>query len=110
MLAKIVTWGRDRGESLERMSDALRQTVVLGVVTNLGRLVAILCHPAFRAGEIHTHFVDEHLDEVAPDGCPPPEALAAALAALHAESAPSDAGATRTTPDPWRDLGAWRLT
>src|SRR6185295_6442584 len=38
LLAKLVTWGADRSESAARMREALRQTVVLGVATNLARL------------------------------------------------------------------------
>ena len=49
LLSKVVTWGHDRGEAIERMRDALRRTVVLGVVTNLARLRAIVEHPAFAA-------------------------------------------------------------
>ncbi len=109
LLAKIVTWGRDREESRERMLAALAQTVVLGVVTNQSRLEAILRHPLYRSGDIHTHFVDEHLDELAPDGCPPAEAIAAALAALHVTRAPSATQRAAVAPDPWTELGAWRL-
>jgi hypothetical protein len=54
LLAKIVTWGGDRAESVERMADALRHTVALGVTTNLARLRAIVGHPAFLAGALHT--------------------------------------------------------
>ena len=36
----------DRDESIERMAEALRRTVVLGVATNLDRLQAIVAHPA----------------------------------------------------------------
>ena len=54
LLSKIITWGQGRPEAIERMRDALRRTVVLGVVTNLARLRAIVEHPAFAAGELHT--------------------------------------------------------
>jgi 3-methylcrotonyl-CoA carboxylase alpha subunit len=108
LLAKLVTWGRDREESVERMSAALDRTAVLGVVTNLGRLRAILAHPAFRAGELHTGFIDEHLDEVAPPACPPPEAVAAVLAALRLERRPAASASTRP-PEPWERLGPWRI-
>jgi acetyl-CoA/propionyl-CoA carboxylase biotin carboxyl carrier protein len=43
MLAKIVTWGPDRASALARLAQALEDTVIFGVVTNvdfLGRLVA----------------------------------------------------------------------
>ncbi len=107
MLAKIVTWGRDRGESIERMLAALRTTAVLGVVTNLARLQAILEHRAFAAGRLHTHFLDEHLAELRQDALPPLEALEAAALALGRTPSGADIG---TGPvDPWGTIGNWRL-
>ena len=93
------------------MQAALRETAVLGVVTNLDRLQAILAHPQFRSGELHTHFLDEHLDETEGDGrLPlPGEALAAVVAALHGGDGAARGGVARELPDPWRDLGGWRL-
>jgi len=108
LLSKIVTWGQDRPEAIERMRDALRRTVVLGVVTNIARLRAIVEHPAFAAGELHTGFIEEHLSELSPSPCPPLEAIAAAAAALRRRG-DARAGARRSAPDPWASLGAWRL-
>jgi len=108
LLSKIVAWGHDRAEAAARMRGALRETVVLGVVTNLARLRAIVEHPAFAAGQLHTGFIEEHLSELSPSACPPPLALAALAAALRLGH---DAGsrARRKAPDPWSSLGAWRL-
>jgi 3-methylcrotonyl-CoA carboxylase alpha subunit len=107
MLAKLVTWGRNRDEAVQRMRAALRETVVLGVTTNLARLQAIVDHPAFRAGALHTGFIEEHLAAPAPPACPPPEAVAAAHAALQlGRTAP---GSAEATADPWETLGPWRL-
>jgi 3-methylcrotonyl-CoA carboxylase alpha subunit len=108
LLAKIVTWGGGRAEAIERMRDALRRTVVLGVVTNLARLRAIVEHPAFAAAELHTGFIEEHLKELSPRPCPPPEALAAVAAALDRAREAGAAG-RRAAADPWSSLGAWRL-
>ncbi len=108
LLAKLVTWGSDRAEAVARMADALARTAVLGVVTNLARLRAIVEHPAFLAGELHTGFIDEHLRELTPSACPPPLAVAAAAAAL-ATLPRSPNGAGRPLSDPWSELGAWRL-
>jgi 3-methylcrotonyl-CoA carboxylase alpha subunit len=112
LLAKVVTWGADRGESVARMAAALRRTVALGVVTNLARLQAIVGHPLFRRGEMHTHFIDEHMGELAPDGVPPPEALAAVVAALQRAKPKASNGAAggARLRDPWADLGPWRLS
>jgi 3-methylcrotonyl-CoA carboxylase alpha subunit len=103
LLAKIVTWGRDRGEAISRLQDALRQTVVLGVVTNLARLRKIVAHAAFAAGELHTGFIDEHQAELATPAVPEPLAVAALVLALRLGRN------GRTAPDPWQSLGPWRL-
>jgi 3-methylcrotonyl-CoA carboxylase alpha subunit len=108
LLAKLITWGRERTESIERMAAALRRTALLGVVTNLARLQAIVAHPAFRAGALHTRFIDEHLRELTPERCPPAEGVAAAAAALFVAERPGGAPARRV-PDPWAALGARRL-
>ncbi len=109
MLAKVVTWGRDRTESIERMRAALARTAVLGVVTNLSRLQAILAHPAFGRGELHTGFLDEHLADFSRPQPPPPEALTAAIAALQRSRLSSKGPGAPTAADPWASLGAWRL-
>jgi acetyl/propionyl-CoA carboxylase alpha subunit len=110
LLAKIVTWGRSRSESVERMRTALRQTTVLGVVTNQARLQGILAHPEFEAGRLHTGFIDEHLTELGYDRQPPPEALAAAAMALGASTRAAGSGQGMAPPDPWASLHAWRLS
>jgi 3-methylcrotonyl-CoA carboxylase alpha subunit len=108
LLAKVVTWGEDREESVGRMAAALARTAVLGVVTNLSRLRSLLDHPAFRRGDLHTGFIDEHVGEISPHPCPPAEAVAAAVAALHARRR-RDAPAAVAAAEPWDTLGAWRL-
>ena len=108
LLAKLITWGRDRAESIERMAAALRQTVVLGVSTNVMRLQAIVGHPAFRAGDLHTGFLDEHLRHSTPQKCPPAAAVAAAVAALSLEAV-APGGKAPAAPDAWTALGPRRL-
>ena len=107
LLAKLVTWGRDRSESLQRMRAALMRTALLGVVTNHARLQAVLEHPAFERGELHTGFIEEHLSELTHRGCPPQEAVALAVAAASRPVVASARG--RAIPDPWGSLGNWRL-
>jgi acetyl-CoA carboxylase biotin carboxylase subunit len=110
ILAKVVTWGEDRQAALSRMEWALAHFVTLGVVTNIPFLRRVVSHPAFRAGEIHTHFLEEH--PVADGSAKVPlEALAAA--ALFLRQAPRaqavrEAGEWRV-PSPWREGGGWRM-
>ncbi len=110
LLAKLVTWGADRAEAIARMEDALARTAVLGVVTNLARLRAIVGHPAFRAGDLHTGFIDEHLRTQEPPTRPPALAWAAAAVAVHqGNGSGGTAPSARPASDPWDELGAWRL-
>ena len=87
----------------------LPRTAVLGVATNRDRLRAIVAHPTFEAGDLHTGFIEEHLGELPPPASVPAEALAAVAAALHLARRPEDATRCRSAPDPWSSLGSWRL-
>jgi len=68
MMAKLIVWDEDRARCLQRMSDALRQTEVAGVATNIGFLAAVVAHPAFRAADIDTGFIERHRAELLPGG------------------------------------------
>jgi 3-methylcrotonyl-CoA carboxylase alpha subunit len=110
LLAKIVTWGASRSESVSRMADALTRAVALGVTTNLSRLRAILAHPAFLAGELHTGFLDQHFSTPRPAAPPPPEAFAAAALVVQSLGRPGAGRAGVEPPrDPWTRIGGWRL-
>lgn len=58
LIAKIVTWGRDRQESISRMKRALEMTVVEGVQTTIPLHQRILRDEDFRAGRYNTRFLD----------------------------------------------------
>ena len=81
MIAKLIAHGPTREEALLRLRDALGETEVEGLVTNLPFLRWLVAHPAVRAGQTSTSFLVEH-----PPLSSPPERL------------PSG---------PWH--GAWRL-
>jgi acetyl/propionyl-CoA carboxylase alpha subunit len=60
MIAKLIAHGESRDEALDRLSRALAETEVEGVVTNLPLLRWLVGHPAVRAGETTTAFLVEH--------------------------------------------------
>jgi acetyl-CoA carboxylase, biotin carboxylase subunit len=64
LLAKIVTWGRDRSEALARMRRALAEARIGGVKTNLPYLALLLADPRFARGEVDVEFVERHLAEI----------------------------------------------
>ncbi|HZN54534.1 MAG TPA: acetyl-CoA carboxylase biotin carboxylase subunit [Candidatus Polarisedimenticolaceae bacterium] len=62
LLAKLVTWGRDRAEAAARMARALDELRVDGVKTSIVFHRRLMTHPAFLAGDLHTGFLAEHPD------------------------------------------------
>jgi 3-methylcrotonyl-CoA carboxylase alpha subunit len=60
MIAKVIVRGDDRAAAIERMLATLAAIRIEGVETNLAFLQRVLGHPAFRAGEVRTGFVDRH--------------------------------------------------
>jgi acetyl/propionyl-CoA carboxylase alpha subunit/acetyl-CoA carboxylase carboxyltransferase component len=60
MIAKIIAWGRDRGEALARLRRALSDTMVVieGGTSNQGFLLALLDRPEVRSGDVDTTWLD----------------------------------------------------
>ena len=61
MIGKLITYGRDRHEALNRMGRALSEYYITGIKTNIGLLQAILQDPNFRKGSYDTGFVEKLL-------------------------------------------------
>jgi acetyl-CoA carboxylase biotin carboxylase subunit len=107
LISKLVAWGEDRARAMSRMRRALREYEVRGVRTTVPFFAWLLEEPRFLAGEFHTGFLDELLQQR--PGRPfsgrslSPEEVAAVAAALAARAS-SGAGAT---PDGARRAG-WR--
>jgi acetyl/propionyl-CoA carboxylase alpha subunit len=60
MIAKLIAHGTTREEALDRLGNALAETEVGGITTNLPFLRWLVRHPAVRAGETTTAFLTEH--------------------------------------------------
>jgi 3-methylcrotonyl-CoA carboxylase alpha subunit len=61
MIAKLVSHGSARDQALERLADALEQTVALGPRSNLGFLALLARADDFRSGDFDTGFIDRNL-------------------------------------------------
>ena len=60
MIAKLVTWGMDRTEALQKMKAAIRDYHIEGVATTLPFGLFVFEHEAFVSGHFDTHFVKDH--------------------------------------------------
>jgi propionyl-CoA carboxylase alpha chain len=60
MIAKLVVWGKNREEAIERCIAAIDNYQISGVKTTLDFGKFVLKHPAFRSGNFDTNFVKDH--------------------------------------------------
>jgi acetyl/propionyl-CoA carboxylase alpha subunit len=83
LLAKLIVYAENRSQALDKIISALKETVILGVVSNTNFLQDLVAHPAVKAGQYHTHFVENSMDDLAPaPKIPTGVLLAAALVDL----------------------------
>ncbi|MGH2761302.1 MAG: acetyl-CoA carboxylase biotin carboxylase subunit [Thermoleophilaceae bacterium] len=105
MIAKVVGSGATREEAVARTRKALKETVLLGAITNTGFLERVLAHPEFAAGNTHTGFLNEHAEELrAPQPSAEDERLLLAAAAL----ASPRFDRRFQLPEPLASMGEWR--
>jgi len=82
MVAKLVAHGADREEARRKLLRAVEDCALLGVPSNQGFLADCLANPAFAGNDVHTGFVDAHMQGALQAPLPPLHVMAsAALAA-----------------------------
>jgi acetyl-CoA/propionyl-CoA carboxylase biotin carboxyl carrier protein len=62
MIAKLIVWGRDRREAIDRMASALTEYELTGVTTTIPLHSRIMAEADFRAGRATTAYLPEHPD------------------------------------------------
>jgi acetyl-CoA carboxylase biotin carboxylase subunit len=124
MLAKLIVFGENRSDAVEKMIWALGNYVALGVTTNIQFLKAVLEHPAFQAGDITTHFIDDNFSSWGKkrSKLPPAILTAAAIADYIALKGPSKTNGVENGEgaaagsghvdqhSPWKKGGKWRIS
>jgi acetyl-CoA carboxylase biotin carboxylase subunit len=118
MVAKLVTWGADRGEAIDRLKRALSEFVVKGIKTSIPFHQNVVRHPVFLSGRYDTSFIDVHMDggrglvAVPGEDAAEPRRVALMLAAIAAyrrdKQRAVGAAAARTggaSEDPWKSFG-----
>ncbi|MBC6612913.1 acetyl-CoA carboxylase biotin carboxylase subunit [Hymenobacter sp. BT507] len=109
MIAKLITYGHNRQEAIERMLRAIAEYQITGIATTLKFGTYVLQHPAFVSGHFDTNFIRDHFpaDALTP---PTPDEdtakVAAVLAAMLLETKkPQVAPATEASST---GTSAWR--
>jgi acetyl/propionyl-CoA carboxylase alpha subunit len=106
LLAKLVAHGADRAQAIDRAIAALNDMALLGVHTNADYLMRILDHAAFRAGDLHTGFLQQHAGELAAPGLDAATSDAVLIAA--ALGFRTFRQVAFETPEPHASMGRWR--
>jgi len=58
MIAKLIVWGSDRNEAIQRMRRALYEYIITGVKNNIPFHLAVMENPRFVKGKLGTHFIE----------------------------------------------------
>ncbi len=106
MIAKLIVWGENRDQARAKMIQALGDTQVVGVHTNVAFLSRLMSDAAFAASDLDTGLIERQRQTL----LPPPQAcehewLALASAAVLA----GEAGRAQHMQDPWAQTDGWRL-
>ncbi|MBI4493631.1 MAG: acetyl-CoA carboxylase biotin carboxylase subunit [Chloroflexi bacterium] len=102
LLAKLIVYAEDRAAAVARLEAALERYAVVGVPTNLPLLRRVAAHPEFRAGRLHTAFLDlAWQPQETPAPAPTEVLLAVAAFELGAGTEPS-APAGPWASGPWQ--------
>ncbi|HMN94163.1 MAG TPA: biotin carboxylase N-terminal domain-containing protein [Hydrogenophaga sp.] len=105
MLGKLIAHAPSRDEALDRLAQALDDTVLLGLPSNRAFLAACLRHPVFRSGEAGIPFLAEHGDALRVALAPSAQAqVTAAVAASYGGRTPA-----HELPSPFPRTQRWRV-
>ena len=66
MLAKVISYGRDRKEAIRIMNRALEEFVVEGVRTNIGFNLKLINDPVFIENKYDTSYLERSIDDTRP--------------------------------------------
>ncbi len=117
LLAKLVGYGTDRPQAIQRLQRALYEYFVAGIKTNISLFQRILLDPDFQAGKLDTGYLDRLMkqgkaDPIAHNGAPEVAAIAAGLFAALDDSAAtrstSGVGQSGTTSTPALPTSNWK--
>ena len=110
ILAKLIVHGGSRKACLERMTRALHDYVILGVLTPIPFLVDVLRSEAFVRGDTYTDFIETHFAGWQP-GTGDADLVALAYVIDQAAGKKAVSGSARADAEessPWRTLGNFR--
>ncbi len=113
MIAKLIVWDHTREGCLRRMANALSETQVVGVTSNIDFLYSLVTHHAFQDAQLDTGFIERHHEHLFPGNVQVSENILC-LAALYillerSRQAAITAATTADASSPWHFTHGWRV-
>lgn len=113
MIAKLIVWGATREQALARMQQALAETQIVGVHTNINFLSRLIADESFALADLDTGLIERRREKL----LPPPSlsadhVLGCAVAVVLSEASAESSFQTQhqqTVIDPWSIQDGWRL-
>ena len=113
ILSKLIAYGENRNQALDRMSNALNDYVLLGIRNNIHFLGEVINHPEFRRRNTDTAFLSRHFPEYSLFASNSTKLnYAMAAAAYHSGKSAADISnkiVGEEHPTPWNTLGYYRM-
>ncbi len=110
MISKLVVWGNNRDEAIDRMKRALKVFKITGVKTSIPFLYKIMDVQAFKDGKYTTHFIQNHEKELktgqqCSDECKDIAAIAGFVDYLKVTENNNSNNQDINHSSPWKDFG-----
>ncbi|MFM6953547.1 MAG: acetyl-CoA carboxylase biotin carboxylase subunit [Sphingobacteriaceae bacterium] len=105
MIAKLITYGENRTQAIERMIRAIDEYQITGIETTLGFGKFVMQHEAFISGNFDTHFVKNYFQPASLVQENKEEALIAALVSaqlMQKKAATNSIDAQQAVPSAWK--------
>jgi len=107
MIAKLIVYGKDRPEAIQRMIRAIEEYRINGLCTTLEFCKFVMKHQTFRSGNYNTNFIQDHFKPNQQDSVDPDlQKIAAAFAAQITATAQKS---FKKPPNAESSSIAWRL-
>jgi len=110
ILAKLIVWGENRNDAINRMKTALENYIILGIKTQVPFLKEVITNPEFIAGNTTTDFLPTYFadwKQSASDDDTIPIILAAAAIHNSNNAKQQVSGQKKLVYNPWTTIGQW---
>jgi acetyl-CoA carboxylase biotin carboxylase subunit len=108
LISKLIVWGGDRQEAIQRMTRALMEYHLTGVKTTIPFCLAVMENPKFQTGEFDTNFVEREFsgDYLEESGKPLEPIIATGALLYHLRNSQHN-----HIDQPWKNIEAnpWKM-